>query len=188
VVAFTQHTPRMTSASGTPLWRQLLSVLLLPATATIVIPVLLVSVYGVELGWDLPGVLRALTVLLGALLILGGLWLAIRTISLFGREGRGTLAPWDPTRKLVVRGPYRRVRNPMITGVGLVLLGEALILGSPEILVVFGIFALANLVYIPLVEEPDLVGRFGDEYEEYRRAVPRWIPRRTPWTPGTTGS
>jgi protein-S-isoprenylcysteine O-methyltransferase Ste14 len=167
----------MTSASGTPLWRQLLSVLLLPATVTIVIPVLLVSVYGVELGWDLPGVLTALAVLLEVMLILGGLWLAIRTISLFGREGKGTLAPWDPTRKLVVRGPYRRVRNPMITGVGLVLLGESAILGSPSILAVFGFFALANFIYIPLIEEPGLVARFGTEYEDYRRAVPRWIPR-----------
>jgi protein-S-isoprenylcysteine O-methyltransferase Ste14 len=75
----------------------------------------------------------------------------------------------------------------MITGVGLLLLGEAAILGSTPILVELGLFALANLVYIPLLEEPDLAARFGADYEEYRRAVPRWIPRRTPWTPGTTG-
>ncbi|MGH2984665.1 MAG: methyltransferase family protein [Solirubrobacterales bacterium] len=167
----------MTSASGPPVWRQLLSVLLLPTSVAIVIPVLLVSAYGVEVGWELPGVPTVLVMVVGAMLILGGLRLAIETIALFGKEGEGTLAPWDPTRKLVVRGPYRRVRNPMITGVGLVLLGEAAILGSPAILIVFGIFALANLTYIPLIEEPDLVARFGPEYEEYRRAVPRWIPR-----------
>jgi protein-S-isoprenylcysteine O-methyltransferase Ste14 len=167
----------MTSTSGPPLWRQLLSVMLLPTTAAIVIPVLLVNAYGTAVGWGQPGAAAALPVLAGAVALLAGLWLAVETIALFGREGKGTLAPWDPTRKLVVRGPYRRVRNPMITGVGLVLLGEALILGSPEILVVFGIFALANLIYIPLIEEPDLVARFGAEYEEYRRAVPRWIPR-----------
>jgi protein-S-isoprenylcysteine O-methyltransferase Ste14 len=170
-----------------PLWRQVLSVLLLPTTATIVIPALLISSYGASLGWELPGVLKPLTVLAGAALILAGLRLAIETISLFGREGDGTLAPWDPTRRLVVRGPYRRVRNPMITGVGLILLGEVAILGSPAILIEFGLFALLNLTYIPLVEEPGLSARFGAEYEEYRRAVPRWIPRRTPWTPGTTG-
>jgi protein-S-isoprenylcysteine O-methyltransferase Ste14 len=167
----------MTSASGPPVWRQLLSVLLLPTSVAIVIPVLLVSANGVELGWKLPGVLTVLVVVVGAMLILAGLRLAIETIALFGKEGEGTLAPWDPTRKLVVRGPYRRVRNPMITGVGLVLLGEAAILGSPAILIVLGIFALANLTYIPLIEEPDLVARFGAEYEEYRRTVPRWIPR-----------
>jgi protein-S-isoprenylcysteine O-methyltransferase Ste14 len=171
-----------------PLWRQLLSVLLLPTTATVVIPALLVSAYGIRLGWELPGVLTALMVLIGAMLLAAGLWLAIGTISLFGREGRGTLAPWDPTRKLVVRGPYRHVRNPMITGVGLILLGEAAVLGSPAILIELGIFALANLTYIPLIEEPGLAARFGFEYEKYRRSVPRWIPRRTPWTPGTTGS
>jgi protein-S-isoprenylcysteine O-methyltransferase Ste14 len=159
------------------LWRQLLSVLLLPTSVAIVIPALLVSAYGVELGWGLPGVPTALLVLLGAGLLVCGLRLAIETIALFGKEGEGTLAPWDPTQKLVVRGPYRRVRNPMITGVGLVLLGEAAILGSPAILVEFGIFALANLTYIPLIEEPDLVARFGTEYEEYQRTVPRWIPR-----------
>jgi protein-S-isoprenylcysteine O-methyltransferase Ste14 len=129
----------------------------------------------------------ALPVLAGAGALLTGLWLAVETIALFGRVGKGTLAPWDPTRKLVVRGPYRRVRNPMISGVGLILLGEAAILGSAPILVELGLFALANLIYIPLIEEPDLAARFGAEYEEYRRAVPRWIPKRTPWTPGTTG-
>jgi protein-S-isoprenylcysteine O-methyltransferase Ste14 len=170
-----------------PLWRQLLSVLLLPTTVAVVIPALLVFACGVRLGWGLPAALTALAVLIGAILILAGVRLAIETIALFGKVGEGTLAPWDPTRKLVVRGPYRRVRNPMITGVGLVLLGEAAILGSPGILVVFGLFALANLTYIPLVEEPDLAARFGAEYEEYRRAVPRWIPRRDAWTPGTTG-
>jgi protein-S-isoprenylcysteine O-methyltransferase Ste14 len=174
--------------SAPPLWRQLLSVLLLPTTVTVVIPAFLVSAYGVRLGWGLPGGLTAPAGLVGAMLILAGLRLAIGTISLFGREGQGTLAPWDSTRKLVVRGPYRRVRNPMISGVGLILLGEAAILGSPSILIVFGIFVLANLIYIPLVEEPGLAARFGAEYEQYREAVPRWIPRRTPWTPGTTGT
>jgi protein-S-isoprenylcysteine O-methyltransferase Ste14 len=170
-----------------PLWRQLLSVLLLPTIVAIVIPALLVSSYGTEIGWGLPGAVGALPVLAGAGALLTGLWLAVETIALFGRVGKGTLAPWDPTRKLVVRGPYRRVRNPMISGVGLILLGEAAILGSAPILVELGLFALANLIYIPLIEEPDLAARFGAEYEEYRRAVPRWIPKRTPWTPGTTG-
>ena len=160
-----------------PLWRQLLSVLLLPTSVAIVIPALLVIGYGTEVGWGLPGVAAALPVIGGAIAVLAGLRLAYETISLVGSEGEGTLAPWDPTRKLVVRGPYRRVRNPMITGVGLVLLGESAILGSPSILAVFGFFALANFIYIPLIEEPGLVARFGTEYEDYRRAVPRWIPR-----------
>jgi protein-S-isoprenylcysteine O-methyltransferase Ste14 len=146
---------------------------------TVVIPALLVYLFGAELGWGLPGAAAALPVLAGASLAVPGLLLMKQTISLFASEGEGTLAPWDPTRKLVVQGPYRRVRNPMITGVSMVIFGEALILGSPAVLIEFGAFALINLTYIPLVEEPGLVRRFGDEYVSYRRAVPRWIPRRT---------
>jgi protein-S-isoprenylcysteine O-methyltransferase Ste14 len=166
--------------NGPPLRRQLLSVVLLPVTMTVVIPALLVLAYGTEVGWDLPGVLAALPAAAGVVAIVAGLRLAYETISLFGTEGKGTLAPWDPTRRLVVRGPYLRVRNPMITGVGLTLLGEALLLGSVPILVALGLFALANAIYIPLVEEPGLVDRFGEEYKLYRRHVPRWIPRRRP--------
>lgn len=159
------------------LGRQLLSVGLLPAMATVVIPALLVIGYGTNVGWGLPGLAAVLPALAGVAAMGAGLRLAYETISLFGTVGEGTLAPWDPTRKLVIRGPYRRVRNPMITGVGLILIGEAAVLGSTPILIEFAIFALANLVYIPLIEEPGLVERFGAEYEQYRRAVPRWIPR-----------
>ena len=109
-----------------------------------------------------------------------GLRLMWETIGLFGRVGEGTLAPWDPTRKMVVQGPYRRVRNPMITGVGLVLLGEAVALGSVPIAIELGVFALANALWMPLVEEPGLARRFGAEYESYRREVPRWIPKLRP--------
>jgi protein-S-isoprenylcysteine O-methyltransferase Ste14 len=104
-----------------------------------------------------------------------------RTISLFAREGEGTLAPWDPTRRLVVRGPYRFVRNPMITGVLCVLLGEAALFGSAGILALAAAFLAVNAVWFPLVEEPALRRRFGAEYDAYSRNVPRWLPRRTPW-------
>lgn len=150
---------------------------------TVVIPVTLVLVWGSDVGWGLDGAAAALPVLAGASLVIPGLMLMRETITLFARVGEGTLAPWDPPGKLVVRGPYRRVRNPMITGVSLVILGEALILGSVAILIEFAVFALAILIFIPLFEEPGLVRRFGGDYEEYRCAVPRWIPRRKPWTP-----
>jgi protein-S-isoprenylcysteine O-methyltransferase Ste14 len=163
--------------------RQLLAVSMLPAIATIAVPALLVYLHDTKVGWGLPGIASAIPVLAGAAVLLGGLRLVYETISLFATEGEGTLAPWDPTRKLVVRGPYRRVRNPMISGVGLVLLGEAALLGSTAILAELGLFALANALWMPLVEEPGLVTRFGSDYVEYRRAVPRWIPRRTPWNP-----
>jgi protein-S-isoprenylcysteine O-methyltransferase Ste14 len=160
--------------------RQLLAVALLPFSVAVVLPTALAVGYGIDLGWALPGPLAAILVVAGVASIAAGLRLAGQTILLFRTVGEGTLAPWDPTRRLVLRGPYRRVRNPMITGVGLILLGEALVLGSPPILAELGVFALANATYIPLVEEPGLVRRFGEEYEEYRRNVPRWLPRRRP--------
>jgi protein-S-isoprenylcysteine O-methyltransferase Ste14 len=153
---------------------------LLPGTVTLAIPGALIATSGTNAGWGLGGVLVALPVLGGAIAILAGLGLWYRTVRLFAREGEGTLAPWDPTRKLVVRGPYRYVRNPMITGVLLVLLGEAALFGSLLILVWAVAFFAINTVWFRLVEEPGLVKRFGDEYEQYRRHVPRWVPRLTP--------
>jgi protein-S-isoprenylcysteine O-methyltransferase Ste14 len=163
--------------------RQLRAIALLPGMVAVAVPAVLVCAYGADIGWGLPAPLSALFILAGIALIVVGLRLWLETIRLFVEVGKGTLAPWDPTRKLVVRGPYRRVRNPMISALGFVLLGEAAVIGSPSVLVLFGGFAVANATYIPLFEEPGLVRRFGDEYTEYRRAVPRWIPRRTPWTP-----
>lgn len=164
-------------------WRHLRAIGLLPGTVTIAIPTVIVVIAGTAVGWGLDGAWRALPVSCGAVLIGAGFALWYRTVILFARVGKGTLAPWDPTRKLVVRGPYRYVRNPMIVGVLLVLAGEAALAGSPWILAWAAAFIALNAVWFPLGEEPGLVRRFGAEYEEYRRAVPRWVPRRTPWTP-----
>jgi protein-S-isoprenylcysteine O-methyltransferase Ste14 len=160
------------------------AVALLPGMVAVAIPALLVWLFGVDVGWGLDFPLLALPLAAGAVLIVVAVRLWLETVRLFATVGKGTLAPWDPTRKLVVQGPYRRVRNPMISAVSFVLLGQAMILGSTAILIEFVVFALVNATYIPLAEEPGLVDRFGEEYEEYRRAVPRWIPRRAPWTPG----
>jgi protein-S-isoprenylcysteine O-methyltransferase Ste14 len=80
-----------------------------------------------------------------------------------------------------VRGVYRHVRNPMISGVAFILLGELLASGSLRLLIWFLLFALANLIYIPLVEEPGLEHRFGQAYRVYKQHVPRWLPRLRPW-------
>jgi protein-S-isoprenylcysteine O-methyltransferase Ste14 len=117
------------------------------------------------------------TAVVGGLLIGLGLALVVWTATLFAKVGRGTLAPWDPTSRLVVRGPYRYVRNPMITGVGTILAGQALLFRSWGIAVELAVFGLVNAIYFPLVEEPGLRRRFGDEYEEYCSRVPRWLPR-----------
>ena len=110
----------------------------------------------------------------GAFLFAASLWH-------FVSEGRGTLAPWDPPRRLVVRGPYRFVRNPMISGVVLVIFGEALVLMSRAHLGWALFFLGLNAVYIPLLEEPLLAERFGDGYREYCRHVPRLLPRWRAW-------
>ena len=104
------------------------------------------------------------------------------TARLFARIGQGTLAAWDPTRHLVVAGPYRYVRNPMITAVLGVLLGEAALFGSLALLAWAAAFLAINYVYFLAYEEPGLERRFGEEYLSYKLNVPRWIPRRTAWT------
>lgn len=163
--------------------RQLRAIGPLPGLVAVVVPTALAVIFGVDVDGDLPAPLWIPKALAGAALIFYGFRLWLETVRLFAAIGRGTLAPWDPTRRLVVRGPYLRVRNPMISAVAFVLLGEAIVLGSPAILVWFGAFALLNAIFIPLAEEPGLVRRFGEDYEEYRRNVPRWIPRSAPWAP-----
>jgi protein-S-isoprenylcysteine O-methyltransferase Ste14 len=170
------------------LWRHLRAVGLLPGVGTLLVPALIVwSTEAVSVGWSLPDGLAVLPMLVGVGLIGLGLLLMVRTMSLFATVGQGTLAPWDPTSRLVVRGPYRHVRNPMISGVLCLLLGEAALLGSAPLLIWFGAFFAVNAIYLPLVEEPGLVRRFGRDYETYRAEVPRWIPRLRPWDPGRPG-
>jgi protein-S-isoprenylcysteine O-methyltransferase Ste14 len=153
----------------------------------VVVPGVIVLLTGsVDVGWGLPAALAWAPVVAGCLLIGAGLLMINWTISLFARVGQGTLAPWDPTRRLVVLGPYRHVRNPMISGVLSILLGEAALLGSPALVIWCLAFFGANALWMPLVEEPGLVQRFGDDYLRYKRAVPRWIPTRSAWNPNGT--
>jgi protein-S-isoprenylcysteine O-methyltransferase Ste14 len=163
--------------------RQARAIGLLPGVGVAGIPALILVLTDFDIGWGLTGALQIMPIVAGVALIAAGLALMYRTISLFAREGEGTLAPWDPTQRLVVRGPYRFVRNPMIVGVLTVVLGEAAVFGSPALAVWAGVFFAVNALWFPLVEEPGLVQRFGADYEEYRRHVPRWLPRLSPWTP-----
>ena len=159
--------------------RHILSILLLPTTVTLVVPYLIVSSRPAGSGvWPAATPLGLAAILVGAVVIAAGLGLICTTVWQFATRGRGTLAPWDPPRHLVVAGVYRYVRNPMISGVVLILFGETLGLRSLPLLAwALGFLAL-NMTYIPLLEEPMLEGRFGDEYRLYKRNVPRWVPRR----------
>ena len=164
------------------LLRHLLSIAVLPATVTILVPVWIARRYAIE--WRPPaGLPDAACQLLGALAGAVGLALFGSSLYQFAARGRGTLAPWDPPRRLVVSGPYRYVRNPMISGVIFLLFAEALVLQSPPHAAWALFFLLINSVYIPLLEEPQLENRFGDDYGRYRRNVRRFVPRLRPWTP-----
>ncbi len=119
--------------------------------------------------------------ILGGLLIAAGAVAAYRCVSLLTQFGEGTPAPWDPPKRLVVRGLYRQVRNPLVEAAALVLLGESVVFGSWPLCLWFFFFVIVNIVYTPLVEEPELLRRFGDPYRTYMQNVPRWIPRKHPW-------
>jgi protein-S-isoprenylcysteine O-methyltransferase Ste14 len=162
--------------------RHLLSVALLPFTVAVLVPFWLARTNNITpaVGTTVP---LTLVQVVGVLLLVVGLVLFSASLRKFVTEGEGTLAPWDPPRRLVVRGPYRYVRNPMISGVVFVLFGEALVLLSRPHLTWALIFLAANFVYIPLLEETGLRERFGDSYSEYCRRVPRLIPRLRPWDP-----
>lgn len=155
-------------------WRHVRAIILLPFTNTVVVPATLLAL------WPRPMPAldaRAVTLLLvGSLLMVCGIALVAHTIRLFARLGRGTLAPWDPTRKLVIAGAYRYSRNPMKAGLFLVLLGEAAVMRSPAIAVWLVCFAAVNILYIRLHEEPGLRARFGEPYRDYCARVPRWWP------------
>lgn len=163
--------------------RQALAILVLPATVVAVVPIWIADRY--EVSARLPaGVAGTAFFLAGVASFLIGFALFVTTVRLFAVEGRGTLAPWDPPRRLVVQGPYQHVRNPMISGVIFMLAGEALLLRSMPHAIWALTFLAINAVYIPLLEEPFLRGRFGADYDEYCRHVGRFIPRRTPWRAG----
>jgi protein-S-isoprenylcysteine O-methyltransferase Ste14 len=148
---------------------------ILPATVLVIVPLWIENNRTIHAGFHL---------VFGLISILTGLAVMWFTISSFIRVGRGTLAPWSPPKKLVIRGLYRYVRNPMILGVLIVLFGEALSLWSMNILIWAVSFLFINTIYFIIYEEPNLESRFGDDYREYKKHVSRWIPRLSPYFPG----
>ena len=163
------------------MWRMVKAVLLLPVMAVVAIPG---GIYWAAAGSAFAGPLSPpgqFQFWAGLAALGAGLFLGTWTASLFVSIGQGTPAPWDPPQNLVVRGPYRHVRNPMISSVLLMVRGEALVLSSWPV-GWWGItFFALNSVYFPLFEEKGLERRFGDDYRTYKANVPRWVPRLTPW-------
>lgn len=153
---------------------QQLGSLILPITVVILVPLWIER--HIFIAWGVP-------LIAGLVVISLGLFLMAETILAFIHIGKGTLAPWSPTRKLVIGGLYAYVRNPMILGVITVLLGESIAIASMPIFIWAVLVFLINTAYFILMEEPGLEERFGDEYREYKRNVRRWIPRLKPWKP-----
>jgi protein-S-isoprenylcysteine O-methyltransferase Ste14 len=108
--------------------------------------------------------------------ILSGISVLLRSVSKFATQGKGTLSPADPAKRLVVNGLYRYVRNPMYIGVLMILLGEALFFRSGTMFFYTAVVFVVFNLFIRFFEEPYLKKTFGEEYERYYSAVNRWIP------------
>ncbi len=147
--------------------------------ATLFIALVLVFVPGTVLEWS--GVARPArwgpVQVVGLVAAALGLALALWCVLTFALVGRGTPAPFDPPRRLVVRGPYRFVRNPMYIGAAIALAGAALFYRSLPLLGYLALFLLVTHLFVCVYEEPTLRRAFGAEYEAYCRRVRRWWPR-----------
>ena len=137
-------------------------------------------------GWRLRPPLLGLAPirLAGALLIILGLAALADSFARFAWQGLGTPAPPFPTRRLVVTGLYRRVRNPMYVAVTAAILGQGLLLGDLRVIAYGAVVWVLFHLFVVAYEEPTLRRSFGADYETFRANVPRWIPRLTPWREG----
>ena len=161
------------------------AIIILPGTALVYVPALIIwltrnTAYAASFA-----PVSAITWLAGLPFAIAGIVLMLWTMRLFAvKGGGGTPAPWEPIKNFVVLGPYRYVRNPMLIGVNLFLIAEAILLQSIPILLWIAAFVIINTIYFALSEEPLLEKRFGQAYANYKRNVPRWIPRLTPYRGG----
>jgi protein-S-isoprenylcysteine O-methyltransferase Ste14 len=152
-----------------PALNTILFTIVVPGTVTGVIPHSLLGGYSSPavgpLAW-----LGILTLVVGAVIYFSCAWE-------FAVRGLGTPAPIAPTKYLVVSGLHRYVRNPMYIGVLLVILGQAVLFHSPHLAEYGALCILLAHLFVIVYEEPTLHRQFGESYDEYRRTVPRWIPR-----------
>ena len=147
--------------------------------AALFIGLVLIYVPARVLSWSgiVPPVAIEVQQVVGMILGTGGAMIALWCILTFASVGRGTPAPFDPPRRLVIQGPYRFVRNPMYLGAGLALAGAALFYVSLPLLGYTSLYFLAAHILVVWYEEPVLRRTFGREYEAYCTRVRRWWPR-----------
>jgi len=164
----------MSSRSTGPILKTVVFTVLVPGSVILLVPYLLLAKdVPRPAGWV--NWLAIVPCVLGALILLWCAWD-------FAVVGRGTPAPIDPPKSVVVSGLYRFVRNPMYVGVELVILGEALLFSSTRLLGYALLLGICFHLFVVFYEEPPLTKKFGGPYQEYCQAVPRWIPRLTPWS------
>lgn len=151
--------------------KHLRDVLLLPLPVTCLIPLAVYRHTPEYIPDYLPVKIMSLSIFSSGVLLF--FW----SLILFEKIGKGTLAPWSPKEKLITTGPYRFCRNPMISGIFLILLAEGLFFRSVPILIWAFAFFIINLLFCKFHEEPFLEKKFGDEYRKYKSRVAGWWPR-----------
>ncbi len=159
-------------------WKQVIFSIILPGTVCILFPLLLLWIFDKQPFLPIPSQIPVFFIL-GILVMALGIALWFDCILIFYKIGKGTLMPLSKieTKKLVIAGPYKYVRNPMIIGVIITIIGEGLLFLSASILIYTAFVFFLNLIYIPLKEEKGLEARFGSEYLNYKKQVRGWIPR-----------
>lgn len=149
--------------------------LLAPCVVAGVAPWLLTDRYGDPL------IQERFLIAFASLLILAAAAVLVHAFAKFALEGLGTPAPVAPTARLVIGGVYRHVRNPMYVAVLSIIAGQAMLFGSWAVAAYGLAVGAAMVAFVKSYEEPTLEARYGAEYDAYRRAVPGWLPRLTPW-------
>jgi len=162
-------------------WGLIRSIIILPGTVLVFVPAVLLFITRdskVSFEFFFPD---KILFWLAFFIACPGFFLCFKTASLFMTVGKGTPAPWNPPKKLVLQGPYQYVRNPMITGAVLLLFSEALLFRSWPVALWMILFFACKTAYFLFIEEKELEKRFHKDYLIYKANVPRWIPRLRPW-------
>ena len=152
-----------------------------PFLGIFVVPLLFLIFTGYSFVWELSSPFTPIFTSIGFVLLLTGIILVAATTHHFAKFGEGSAAPWDPPTKLVSQGFYRYTRNPMVLGVLFTVLAESILFTSLPLLALFLALWIGNHILFVKGEEPELTRKFGEQYTLYKKNVPRWIPRRTPW-------
>ena len=159
-------------------------VLILPGNVLITIPFLIFLFTRNSYSYYLVGsdnILFYVAMFFLALGLLLAIW-SVRTF--YTKGGEGTPGPWRPISNLIISGPYRYVRNPMILGVVDLLLFESALFASIPFLLWATVFFIGNIIYFKIYEEKELIKRFGTDYENYKNEVPMLFPKFTPYDKG----